>query len=487
MTRRATGVVLATGLAFALASCDEDISDSAVSANGTSAGGEGGEGGSGNHPDAGRPVIPNACEGQCCPTKAECYAGPDNGKDKGGECLAKRDNTGQDHIQMRQAWIRTTTPKGNTDSLIYGTLAGRSELPYPDCYETGTALGSGGYIQIIDFFLGGSDIEKHYAMLGYSTFVSADKLQTTLATGFCFGEEQYVGDQKYWLPTSGMTPSADYPPGLPKPMGLADGPWHVGPTTAKRLAEDFDPHDDTVRRDLLAKLDDGGEYGSRGYGGVFFYDPVRGYAHGYGRLGWTVVYAKDGKTHMAIPIREIETKSTFNDPAHPNCVGEFRGDVMKPSSSPPCSSNDPKNPKWGGGVCGDHVCNPGATPPEAPASIKGYFLISELEQIYSPDLLKTLCVSYPGPSDTQSGKQEAEVEGFYNADLKGCRSAKWDPTKADGSGIPKGDWCAATNSPAHDNCHDAWNSESIHVFSAGKIQVPADGSRPQTCPFDPVP
>ena len=53
--------------------------------------------------------------------------------------------------------------------------------------------------------------------------------------------------------------------------------------------------------------------------------------------------------------------------------------------------------------------------------------------------------SYPGADPNDSTKQEVETEGFYDSTNASCRSAKWDPTKAGNAGIPKGDWCAATN------------------------------------------
>jgi len=54
---------------------------------------------------------------------------------------------------------------------------------------------------------------------------------------------------------------------------------------------------------------------------------------------------------------------------------------------------------------------------------------------------------------------------------KRCRkSSKWDPMKADNAGLPMGDWCAKTNKPADDKCHDAYQSKSFHAFQAFKIK-----------------
>src|SRR5205809_258261 len=86
------------------------------------------------------------------------------------------------------AACRATTPHGNTDSFVYNVLSGRTELPMPDCYQGKSALGSGGYVQIIDFFLGGSratppDITKDYSTVGYAVQVTATNLD--VAKGFC--------------------------------------------------------------------------------------------------------------------------------------------------------------------------------------------------------------------------------------------------------------------------------------------------------------
>jgi hypothetical protein len=237
-------------------------------------------------------------------------------------------------------------------------------------------------------------------------------------------------------------------------MGLEDAPWQVRPARAKRVADDFD-----VSRDREQLLEDiATRYQPNGFNAVFYYDSKTGYAHGYAPLSWTVVYTEDGSDFIAVPIREAETRSTLNDPEHPNCIGAYRDETLAT-----CSSLNPDDPPWG---CAADGCAGG----ESPATTRGYFLISELEQIYSTDLHLSLCVSYP----TQP---EVAAQGFWNPDDQSCRSAKWDATKADGSGLPEGDWCAATNSAKNGTCHDAWLSESFHVYAGAKIQVD------ETCSF----
>jgi hypothetical protein len=411
----------------------------------------------------------------CCPTAGECYSDATLGKSApGAECLATQDNTGKKRIQMRQQWIRATRPDGNTTAIVYGVLAGRSELPWNACNQGYSPLGKGGYIQIIDFNLEDPDINKHVSHVGYAKFVPDNGLQAVLNDGFCYGQEQYAGDEAYRLGPDGMTPSDDYPAGLPKPMPLKDAggtstPWTVKPARAKRLPADFDVTAD--RAELLAYFDTNNpdNIAKDGFNSVFYFDEATGRSHGFSAMSWTIVYAADGSTHLSIPIREVETRSQFNDKDSPNCVGAYRADALDPSAANPCTSTVADNPPWG---CKDDSCAVG----ESPATTKGYFLISELEQIYSADLQVTLCVSYP----TQA---KMETEGFWNPDTKSCRSATWNPTAAGNAGIPKGDWCAATNSAATATCHDAWRSESFHVYAGAKIQVDATSKEPTYCSF----
>lgn len=497
MIRIGLGILVAAGTiggAIALQACSS--TDGSVtpggSGGGSNAGGGSNTGGGNDTGGAGGGTPGGGCVGACCPTDAVCYSSSAGKTAPGAECLATQDNTGKDHIQMRQQWIRATTPEGNASGLVYAVLAGRTQLPWKTCNQSGT-IGSGGYIQIIDFFLGGTDKTKHYSTVGYAAYVPGptDPTDTTfkpavLQDGFCYGQESYTGapasgGKDYRLADTDMTPSTNFPPGLPHPMGLKTKPWSVGPTKAKRLDQDFDLAATGKREELLAMFDTANpnNIAKDGYGGVFYYDDATGTAHGFGALGWVVVYDATGATHIAVPIREVETRSKFNNKDAPNCVGKYLPDALDQSTC--TAGTDPTKPGWGGGDCtattGNATCQPG----ESAASTKGYFLISELEQIYAPDLNNTLCVTYPG-TDPATSKPRVDAEGFYNTTDSDCVTAKWNPTLADGSGIPKGDWCAATNSAAHDNCHDAWHSISFHAFAGAKIKMDANGA-PATCAY----
>jgi hypothetical protein len=459
------------------------------STGGVASGGANGSGGAVTS-NGGATAGGSRCFGACCPADSRCYSTPAGNGSPGSECLATRDNTGQEHIQLRQQWIRATIPAGNAQGLVYGVLAGRSQLPWAMCNQTG-AIGSGGYIELIDLFLGGADKSQHYATLGYAQYVpgptvpgDAVFIPAAINQGLCYGTESVVGKPAangidYSLGQDEVGFGADYPPGLPKPMALKGTQgWWVGPTRATRLDADFDLGAGTTRTDLLAMLGPGGAYGAAGFSGVFYYDDTTATLHAFASLSWAVVYDATGSSHIAIPMREAETKLRFNDPGSPNCVGAYRSDAIDPTICQ--AGSDPLNPGWGGGDCtattGGSACRPG----ESAASTTGYFLISELQQIYAPDLQNTLCVTYPG-NDPATSKPRVDAEGFYDDATFGCKTANWNPNDPV-NGLPQGDWCAATNSAATASCHDAWQGRSFQAFAGSKIRLGTNGA-PMQCSF----
>lgn len=525
--RKALLIAAGTCAAIGVAACSDSIKEPGQT-TGTGGSGTGGStpgtgnspattGGSGNSSSGGGTgmssgnVIADStpCSAECCPTDAQCYSSSAATMAPGAACLATRDNTGQKHVSMRQTWINATAPKGNVGGIVYTVLSGRTELPLPSgamamagqpqCNMNGGALGYGGYMQLSDLYFanganGMADYDNDYGMTGFATYVSSANVVSDLTNGFCYGTEDWQPDQDnkmYELGPNDMSPQTDFngnpwPTGLPAPMPLKDAnggelSWHVAPTKAKRLQMDFDLTDQSQRKDLIQKLSSAGDYGMKGFTGVYYYDATTGYQHSYGPLGWVIVYNQDGSTHIAIPARETEFKSYLNDPAHPNCMGQY-GTVIDPSTGMPtvnkgnsCTNPSNNTPPWGGGNCtastGKATCQPG----EGPFSSQLYFLITELEQVYSSDLTSTLCVSYP--------TQAALPAGFVNMGTHSCKGTSWNPSSADGSGLPKGDWCAATNSPATDKCHDAWRSTNFHTFAGANIKMDSSTMAPATCPF----
>ena len=172
---------------------------------------------------------------------------------------------------------------------------------------------------------------------------------------------------------------------------------------------------------------------------------------------------------MSLPIHHVETTSRFNDSTL-NCAGSYRPDRLSPVTN--CESTDVTSPAWGcksddeTGPTGA-VCNPGS----GPNFTKGYFLITELEQIYSPVLRATLCVTYP---TTPQSEADGWVATEPNTDGKWCRGvSKWNPSDPV-NGLPRGDWCSTTNSAATDQCHDAYRTTSFGVAQAYPV-------KPGTC------
>jgi hypothetical protein len=385
---------------------------------------------------------------------------------------------------LRQQWLSYAQPVGLTIPLMYSVFSGRTQLPWKACNQTGI-IGSGGVIELIDLFLGGSDKSKHYATIGFAQYVQppgdGGASPDVLAKGLCFGNGTYSGDPKYRLGPTEMSSSAGYPPGLPPPMPLVDATgsamaWKIGPTRAKRVDTDFSVPADRTK--LLSMTDTADAGAPANDDGVFFYDDTTGRLHGFSRLTWMVLYNVDGTSFLAVPLREVETNAMFNDRMAPNCIGQYFADSIDPTFCQ--GSLDPKVSAWGGGCCyataGSAICQPG----QSAASMSGYFLITELQQIYSPDLQETMCVAIAG-NDVATSKPIVDAQGFYDAPTASCITSKWNPSDAT-SGLPKGDWCAATNSAATDDCHDAWRSTAFQVFAGAKIQLASNGT-PALCSF----
>lgn len=415
--------------------------------------------------------------GECCPTNAACYSSSSGPTSAGAECMARHVNPNPQskpvsgHITMRQSWIRVMEPPGNTIAVVYGALNGYTSLPEPAC---NTPTGTSGYMQLQDMDLTDPDSTKHTSTVGYATFVEDNA--KTIAEGACFGTISAPGwvqkapfplatdpVQSFALPDSAMSDSSAYPPGLPKPMGQATKPWTMGPTVTIRTLTDFNVSTD--RTALLASFAPGGS--REGKDGVFYFDEAAGTIHGYSPISWQIFYdARTGtetkpSAGFLLPIREAETKFRTSNPTAPNCIGKYRPDFLTLAND--CASPDPTNPPWGG------VFN--TTAGESDAEIIGYFLITELEQVYSKILGSTLCVSYPAGTVTID-------QGFSTAADKRCRATgKFDGSKPNNEGLPMGNWCAAENGPATPTCHDAWKSRSFHAFQGFKV-------KPATCPVE---
>jgi len=435
-----------------------------------------------------------SCTGDCCPTDPSCYSTPAGNGSPGSECLATRDNTEQQHIQLRQTYYNAIAPSGNAaPAIAYFILAARSELNWVSCNQgaNATAYGAGGFIELTDMFTQDTTtrafIDGDYAWDGFATYSG---IPVTAAPTLCYAEGAYTG-----IPAAGskapdvrlgpgdMSLTTGWPAkGLPNPMPLMDAsgnstPWTVAPTRNKRIATDFDVSTEPGREAVLAMFDAtdpsylGVDSAGQPWTGVFYYDETTGYNHGFSPLSWEIVFgASDapGKTTV-VPIREVERKSTVNDINHPDCIGDYIATTDRNSCSP---GGDPaSNSSWGGGDCtlitGNATCAPGTTA----SSTTGYSLITEIEQVWDDDLGSTLCISTPG----------SQPAGFLSADAKTCVGQSWNPQAPNDTGLPMGDWCAATNSPKTASCHDAYHSVAYQTFAGTNLQLDAPSGAPSTC------
>ena len=446
-------------MAAGVMGCSSDEGDDGPTVIGGAGGGTSGAGGttvggSGGTTTSGAP-CPNAadctCEGACCPTAAECYANgsPTDATSVGDECMAQRDNSttgpNPDRVQYRLVWARSTAPEGNTIDVVYNVLSNGASLPWATCNQ-GIGIGApSGFIQLMDLNLTGDVIENHTSRVGYAPFVPEANRATAVSSGLCMIQDTFH-DMMYALPAAEMSSTEGWPAVMAANFPPMPQPWTVQPTLAKRRATDFNIATD--REELLQEVVD------RQADGVFFLDEEAGRAHGYSPQAWVVVYSGGFDTRIAIPIREVETTSQVNNPDERSCIGAFRGEALPAGT---CIDMVQTNPQWGcyGGTC------PGG---EAPATAKGYFLITELEQVYSTVLMSTLCVSYP----TQA---VATADGFAGDWGNFCSgSPSWDPSLPNNEGLPHGDWCSVTNGPATATCHDAFRSETFQAFQAFDIQ-----------------
>lgn len=441
---------LAIGLGIGCSSEVQDTSSGGAggtSTGGTSAGGTG--------------AIP-----ACWPTDPVCYSTSAGFSSPGHECLAMRDNSTQDRVQMRQTWFKSIAPKGNTIDIIYQTLKNRSELP--SLTQCNMSTGTGGYIQLTDWDrTNKTDITQQTIRNGYASFVgttTADA-QNAINNGLCFADVTYLGGEASAPPDM---------PALPTDGSLGMSlPFHATPTLAKRVAQPF-------------TMDQARTMGLTPGQGIAYVDEANHSIHGYAPLAWVVIW-DSATSFIVIPAHDGETNNRFND-GNFNCVGRYRAEVMSTSSSPPCDSTDQNNPPWG--CLNDGTADAtGATCPagSGPSTIKAYFLITELEQVFSTVLNSTLCVSYQTfeqattdgwAKDVASGGWGNNCRGATYTDASGTH-LRWNPASPNGpdgiaktadDGIPYGDWCSKTNSASTDSCHDAYLSQSTGTGAAIKVK-----------------
>jgi hypothetical protein len=310
--------------------------------------------------------------------------------------------------------------------------------------------GVGKLIQLIDFEVD-SGTARGVGSTGYSRPIPPWESAVEVAEGFCMVGGEYPGTAQYRLRDDQLGDLSKYLPGL-KPSGLATKSWLAQPGRYLRQPADFDVS--TYRKTLPEPPV-----------GAYFYDAVAGRFHSYAVSLSMVQYALEPDVvPIVFPLHEVETRITFNDPAHPNCSGAV---------SPTVECLDV--PRWSGVVCHERTCTPD---PGAFAEYAGYLFITEREQVYMPAVFEmTGCVSF-------LTKGRAAADGWLTADEKSCKTANWNPAAPNDEGLPRGDWCAVTNSPATATCHDAVRFHERATYAATKIRgATGPASVPQICPF----
>jgi len=363
--------------------------------------------------------------------------------------LANVDNTGADVVQFRQTWIRNTTPRGNTTDVVYGVLRARSMLRLPEC---AMSSGNGGYIEIARWDRSNPDVTQQTLTTGYATYSESPPGQynarNVVSDGLCFADWQYRYDGPVTpFPVEEIDRSRWPKQALPQP-------WSARPVVSRRVAQDF----------VLPVVDLG--FGTPS--AMFFVDEAKGYMHSFIPLTYLTLL-DNASSGIAVPLHWVETKRQFNDLSF-NCLGRFRADRMFPENL--CDTGlDQTNPQWG--CVDDASCPPAGgfgTPTSGaagPIYTTAYVLIVDLEAVWSQTLQSTLCVSYPGTA-------QSETDGWSNPTSWGrnCRgSPKWNPSLPDDVGLPMGDWCSRSNSPATATCHDAYRVETYSTAQAFKVRA----------------
>jgi hypothetical protein len=412
---------------------------------GAGAAGRGGTGGGGGSSGSGGVQI-----SACTPKDSACYpSGQLDGP--GSECLAQRDNSRETRVQTRGVWVRQPIAASSGET-VYDTLRLRSQILWPEC---GAPNALGGFIHLFDWDRSNPDPLAQTVRNGYATYhknpaPSAAALDL-VRDGLCMAEyERTLADDPFG--------ELALPPGIGLPL-----PWKIRPIVSRRIAEDFE-----ARAFFPDQVQEGE--------GRVFIDETSGYVHGYAPLAWITIL-DSRSSGSALPLRHLEVKTLFNDSTF-NCVGRYRAEALDPNRN--CDSSRPTNPQWG---CErDSECPPprfgdrsGLQGPGAgPTVSEGHLLIVDLERVYSAGLDATLCVTYPAipVMDQVAGGWAAQTSQGAN-----CRGgSRWNPSLPNDAGLPMGDWCSRTNSPATTTCHDAYHFIAHGAEQAFKIK---DG----TCPL----
>jgi hypothetical protein len=423
-----------------------DKNDSGAGASGASGaagtdGASGAAGTGGQSASGGSAGSGGGTPSDCRPTAEICY-GDRPASSPGNECLANIDNTGTSRVQFRQTWARAISPPGMTSSTARAYNALRTSLSLSECHTRG----NGGGILISSWDRSNPDIAQQTLTAGFARPLASGQVPTDkVLGGLCFADWSYT--------YAGPAQPTSVP--IARWADLTDvQPWRVAPTVYQRVAADFTTE---------AAFNGTAQGDSR-----VFINENTGYIHAF--TPKMMVSSLNSATEgFALPMYAVETKWKFNDGTF-NCAGRFRSDALTPETECGRDSAE-RTSQWG--CADDSACPPGpefgspGTPDAGPGYTTGFYLIVDLERVFTSIYGATLCVVFAGlPTQTlvEQGWAASDPDGAN------CRGgSRWNPDLPDDAGLPPGDWCSRTNSPATTTCHDAYRSVSYGAAQAFKV------------------
>jgi hypothetical protein len=352
--------------------------------------------------------------------------------------MANVDNSGAARVEFRQTWTWDVAPVGLTDPIVRMLRAPSTGFPLPQCHSTGT----GGQILISSWDRTNPDITRQTLTSGYASYFGSTTLPpSVIQDGLCFTEWSYSFQGPEGMEDFSIARWSD----------LTDEERFVAaPTVYRRVASEFTPaFDGTARGDSVVFIDEPG-----------------GYMHAF-TPRMVISLLSESTSAFAIPMYAADTKWKFNDATF-NCAGRFRGDALAPDTNCGASGIE-DDPQWG--CTDDSQCPPlpgvpQPSPHAGPVYTTGFFLIVDLERVWDNTLRATLCGVY-------GGMNGLIAQGWIdpNSDFRACRtSPKWNPDLSEDQGLPMGDWCSRTNSPATPLCHDAFRAVSYGAAQAFKVR-----------------
>ncbi len=156
------------------------------------------------------------------------------------------------------------------------------------------------------------------------------------------------------------------------------------------------------------------------------------------------IYLEDAHSNYALlPLHELEVTARLS--ADRSCVGRYVPENLDETQT--CAAKEGQFAYENGG------------------SYRGYVTVEEADRVDIDSLRYSLCVLLSGNVKRWQNKPAGESIGR-------CVGSTG---YVEEGGYPKGNWCAGTNQPATDSCHDAWLIESHYAAAGVKINGTCPG------------